>query len=117
MSLPASLLQTLLLGCDEGLYVLDLSSPSRPPMRVPGCGGVYQMELLEGTSTVAIITGERTGNTSCVRVCVLVYFAWVCFRAHVFEFRFRCARTPAPVWCVCVCACCTKGYQLLPSEM
>ncbi len=47
----------MLLGCDEGLYLLDLTTASRPPVRVLGVGGVYQMSLLDGTDTIAIITG------------------------------------------------------------
>ena len=50
-------LQNMLLGADEGLYLLDLTTASRPPVKIAGIGGVYQMNLLDGTDTITVITG------------------------------------------------------------
>ena len=47
----------MLLGADEGLYLLDLTTASRPPVKVTGIGGVYQMSLLDGSDTIVVITG------------------------------------------------------------
>lgn len=52
--------QFLLLGCDEGLYVMNLERMSDPVAQLLGVGSIYQMKYIPQLVSVIIIAGRFT---------------------------------------------------------
>ncbi|PIK49398.1 putative citron Rho-interacting kinase [Apostichopus japonicus] len=57
----------LLLGCDEGLYVMNLERMSDPVAQLLGVGSIYQMKYIPQLVSVIIIAGELR-KLGCIEV-------------------------------------------------